>query len=154
MAGLVPAIHVLLRMNRKTWMPGTRPGMTERLNVEPVKPLRGAEEQIVPLRGARALRQNLAGVPEHRIAVRALVDGEVALEHPTRRPERRDAGLDIGPPRAGEHLRRRRIRVLLEAEAADTHAEPAELHINVRPLRQRFNRLLPARKDILVLIGI
>jgi hypothetical protein len=28
MAGLVPAIHVLLGVIRKTWMPGTRPGMT------------------------------------------------------------------------------------------------------------------------------
>jgi hypothetical protein len=28
MAGLVPAIHVLLCARRKTWMPGTRPGMT------------------------------------------------------------------------------------------------------------------------------
>jgi len=26
MAGLVPAIHVL--MSRRTWMPGTRPGVT------------------------------------------------------------------------------------------------------------------------------
>src|ERR1043165_4691840 len=31
MAGLVPAIHALLaaRSQRKTWMPGTSPGMTE-----------------------------------------------------------------------------------------------------------------------------
>jgi hypothetical protein len=29
MAGLVPAIHVFCRIKRsKTWMPGTRPGMT------------------------------------------------------------------------------------------------------------------------------
>jgi hypothetical protein len=28
MAGLVPAIHVLLATKAKTWMPGTRPGMT------------------------------------------------------------------------------------------------------------------------------
>jgi hypothetical protein len=29
MAGLVPAIHVFLAiLRRKTWMPGTRPGMT------------------------------------------------------------------------------------------------------------------------------
>jgi hypothetical protein len=28
MAGLVPAIHVFVRNGRKTWMPGTRPGMT------------------------------------------------------------------------------------------------------------------------------
>jgi hypothetical protein len=32
MAGLVPAIHALLAIQRKrkTWMPGTRPGMTRR----------------------------------------------------------------------------------------------------------------------------
>src|SRR5262249_31278670 len=30
MAGLVPAIHVLLVDAVKTWMPGTRPGMTPR----------------------------------------------------------------------------------------------------------------------------
>jgi len=29
MAGLVPAIHVVLAVpKKKTWMPGTRPGMT------------------------------------------------------------------------------------------------------------------------------
>jgi hypothetical protein len=28
MAGLVPAIHVFYLACRKTWMPGTRPGMT------------------------------------------------------------------------------------------------------------------------------
>ncbi len=28
MAGLVPAIHVFLVESGKTWMPGTRPGMT------------------------------------------------------------------------------------------------------------------------------
>jgi hypothetical protein len=32
MAGLVPAIHVLGRLQRRrTWMPGTRPGMTVEL---------------------------------------------------------------------------------------------------------------------------
>jgi hypothetical protein len=28
MAGLDPAIHVLILLGFKTWMPGTRPGMT------------------------------------------------------------------------------------------------------------------------------
>ena len=28
MAGLVPAIHVFDASERKTWMPGARPGMT------------------------------------------------------------------------------------------------------------------------------
>jgi hypothetical protein len=32
MAGLVPAIHVLLQQ-KKTWMPGTRPGMTTIIDV-------------------------------------------------------------------------------------------------------------------------
>jgi hypothetical protein len=30
MAGLVPAIHVFLFATAKTWMPGTRPGMTKK----------------------------------------------------------------------------------------------------------------------------
>jgi hypothetical protein len=34
MAGLVPAIHVLLAAP-KAWMPGTRPGMTSCLDHEP-----------------------------------------------------------------------------------------------------------------------
>jgi hypothetical protein len=29
MAGLVPAIHAFVLQERKTWMPGTRPGMTD-----------------------------------------------------------------------------------------------------------------------------
>jgi hypothetical protein len=32
MAGLVAAIHVFLQAERKTWMPGTRPGMTSLWN--------------------------------------------------------------------------------------------------------------------------
>jgi hypothetical protein len=31
MAGLVPAIHVLDAEESKTWMPGTSPGMTEKV---------------------------------------------------------------------------------------------------------------------------
>jgi hypothetical protein len=36
MAGLVPAIHVLLSVasHQKSWMPGTRPGMTDEKLVE------------------------------------------------------------------------------------------------------------------------
>ena len=33
MAGLVPAIHVL-RRDEKTWMPGTRPGLTQEAGCE------------------------------------------------------------------------------------------------------------------------
>jgi len=31
MAGLVPAIHVFASHKEKTWMPGTRPGMTSKV---------------------------------------------------------------------------------------------------------------------------
>jgi hypothetical protein len=31
MAGLVPAIHVFNSTREKTWMPGTRPGMTVKM---------------------------------------------------------------------------------------------------------------------------
>jgi hypothetical protein len=34
MAGLDPAIHVFLRAESKTWMPGTRPGMTSEVSRE------------------------------------------------------------------------------------------------------------------------
>jgi hypothetical protein len=33
MAGLVPAIHIFLGLSSKTWMPGTRPGMTTKLRL-------------------------------------------------------------------------------------------------------------------------
>jgi len=38
MAGLVPAIHVLVALYRKTWMPGTSPGMTSEIEVPPAQP--------------------------------------------------------------------------------------------------------------------
>ena len=37
MAGLVPAIHVFAHLNKeKTWMPGTRPGMTNSVVWQPL----------------------------------------------------------------------------------------------------------------------
>src|SRR5436305_5503268 len=154
---LVPG-HPRLRSyrNRKTWMPGTRPGMTKLPTnpVEPIETLRGAEKQIVLLSCARAFRQNLAGVPEHRIAVRTLVDREVALEHAARRAERRDARFDVRLPGIGERLRGRGVGELLEAEAADAHAEPAKFHGNVRAFCEGFDRLLPARENFLVPVGV
>ena len=37
MAGLVPAIHVFELALSKTWMPGTRPGMTATVFIETKK---------------------------------------------------------------------------------------------------------------------
>jgi hypothetical protein len=50
MAGLVPAIHVFLSNGaKKTWMPGTRPGMTK-TNREPLSayfPARGGGRSFI-----------------------------------------------------------------------------------------------------------
>src|SRR5947209_243863 len=66
--------------------------------VEPIDALRSTREQIGLLGGTRALGEQLARIPEHRIAVRALVDRKVAFEHAARGAERRDASFDIGLP--------------------------------------------------------
>src|SRR5690242_16910489 len=49
MAGLVPAIHASPRAQRKTWMPGSRPGMTTSNVASPIVILdRAARDQPVP----------------------------------------------------------------------------------------------------------
>src|SRR5262249_44824909 len=113
-----------------------------------------ASEQVGFLRVACALGEKLAGVPEHRIAVRALVDGKVALEHASRRPECIDAGLDVGTPRGSQRLRRWRLGLLVEAEAAHAHAEAAKFDVNIRASGERLDRCGPAGKYLLVLAGI
>src|SRR5262249_6812962 len=59
MAGLVPAIHAL-PVARKTWMPGTRPGMTE----EPIQ--RNRKNAL------RARAADANGCTEHRSARRGI----------------------------------------------------------------------------------
>src|ERR1700736_2586301 len=89
--------------------------------VEP--PCRVAEQQRL-LVGRGTGGEPLEGVPVGRVAAGNLVDRKVALEHAARRPERRDAGLDVGPPRVGELLRRGRALAVVEREAVDAHADP------------------------------
>ena len=72
--------------------------------VEAVEPRCRGTKEIAFLGLSGAFRQKLAGIPEHRIAVGAFVDGEVALEHASRRGEGIDAGLDIGAPGVGQRL--------------------------------------------------
>src|ERR1700761_6440650 len=57
MAGLVPAIHVYRSAKRKTWMPGTSPGMTNseiRQNLTTAS-FGSAAANALPLRAAPAL---------------------------------------------------------------------------------------------------
>src|SRR5262249_55428948 len=114
----------------------------------------GATEQVGFLGVARAPGQELAGVPEHPIALGAPCDGKVALEHASRRPERIDAGLDVGTPRGCQRLRGWGLGLLVEAEAAHAHAEAAEFDANIRTGRERLDRCGTARKHLLVLAGI
>src|SRR5262249_49576981 len=95
---------------------------------------------------AGAAGQNLARVPVRRIAVSALVDREVALEHAALGAEAFDAGLEIRPPGICQCLGGERVLVLVEIETADAHAEPPELHVCVRTTRERPDRDRPARE--------
>src|SRR5439155_15945047 len=122
--------------------------------VEAVEPHCGTGKEVGLLGIACALRQQLAGVPEHRIAVGALVDGKVALEHASRGGERIDAGLDIRTPRICQHLRRWGLGLLVEAEATQAHTEATEFDVDVRTGGERLDRRGPDRKDLLVLAGI
>src|SRR5262245_39666815 len=123
-------------------------------HVEAVEFRCSATEQVGFLGVICALGEKLAGVPEHRIAVGALVDGKVALEHASRRPECSNAGLDVGTPRGGQRLRRWGLGLLVEAESAHAHAEATEIDVNIRASRERLDRCGPAGKYLLVLAGV
>src|SRR6267143_716278 len=93
MAGLVPAIHVLLRRaSEKTWMPGTRPGMTAarwRAIASPLNRLRHPAENTADQAGApfawRLCRLVLGDAAPVKIIqeldVVGLGDGETLLTH-------------------------------------------------------------------------
>src|SRR6185437_11737634 len=91
---------------------------------------------------------------QRAVAAARLVYREVALEHRPFDPERRDAGLDIGPPQFGEPLRGRRQLLRLHVEPEHPHAEPAELYINVRAGAERADMPAPFGEDLVALPSI
>src|SRR5258708_11340992 len=93
---------------------------------EPIKADGSSGEEIGRFHPARASREQLAGVPVHRVAEALLVRREVAFKHATPRPEGFDAGLDIGADRIRHHLRRWRLVQLFQSETADGLAKSAE----------------------------
>src|SRR5437899_9510675 len=114
--------------------------------VEPIEPRRGAAEQIRFLGRTCRTRQNLAGTPERRVAIGALVDGEVALEHAAPGAESFDAGLEIRPPGMRQGFGGKRPWLLVKIEPADPHPEPAELHADVLTTGERPDGGGPARE--------
>src|SRR5262249_53535983 len=61
---------------------------------------------------------------------------------------------DVGAPRVGKVLGGRRALAVMELEAVDAHAEPAELHADVGAARQLDDVALPAGKDLVALAGV
>src|SRR5258708_21215833 len=116
-------------------------------DAQPIDPRRGAVEQAGLFVCTRALGQSLAGVPEHAVAVRSLVDREIAFEHGAVGAEGRDAGLDIGPPRRGKLLRARRQLAFVQVEAEHPHAKAAQLHLHVGAGREPPDTRAPVAED-------
>src|SRR5690349_5897636 len=98
---------------------------------EPINARGSPTEQTGAVTFACVACQELERVPRRPVAVRALVDRKIALEHASLRPERLDTGFDVRPPCRGESVRRRWHFPPLEAETVDTHAQAAELDANI-----------------------
>src|SRR5262249_55035838 len=124
MAGLVPAIHVLLAElpSGKTWMPATSAGMTEQ-NCHPVQIESTLDVQLVPPFARRAIEARAECFVEIRQVVEAPAVADVGNVQPPliRVAQRLGAGLEP----LGEHPVAERLADLLEAQMqrADRHAE-------------------------------
>src|ERR1700722_13010954 len=149
MAGLVPAIHVLLseRAARKTWMPGTRPGMTPRCSASGTC----AEPTLVRRRERR--RQRLRILDHRKRIVRVLdhlapVFGRKSLMRFHAEGARTDRRI---PGQADQRLRDRvRLGAVRLGDAGD---EPVDrLVADDRPARRilRVAELLEVRDEGLV----
>src|SRR5215510_6516830 len=109
-------------------------------SVQPVASRRGAREQIGFLAAARALRHQLAGIPEDGITVGDFVDREVTLKHAARRPEGRDTGFNVRAESLGHLFRRWRFCVPIEAQGSVALTESAELDEHVGPGSEGLDR--------------
>src|SRR5262249_10799925 len=122
--------------------------------VESIEPGGRASEELSLLVGARPFRQQFAGVPEHGIAVGALVDREVALKHAARSAESLDTGRNVGTPSGRQRLGGRWVWLLMKAEPTHAHAKAPDLHVDVRASGKCLYRGGPAGKHLLVPPGI
>src|SRR5437879_3182355 len=104
--------------------------VVSRSDAETVEPRCRPVEQVGLLGSARPVRQPLAGVPEHAVAVGDLVDAEVAFEHRPAWPEGRDAGLSIRSSERRELFRAGRQLAYMHVETEHPHTEAAQLHVH------------------------
>src|SRR5262249_46328165 len=109
-------------------------------SVQPVEARRGTGEQIGFLAAARALRHQLAGIPEDGITVGDFVDREVTLKHAARRSKGRDTGFNVGAESRGHLFGRWRFGVRIEAQGRVALTESAELDEHVWPGSEGLDR--------------
>ena len=98
--------------------------------------------------------ETLKRVPQDLVAARALIDGEIALEHRAFWPERGNAGLNIGAPRLFQILRGRRLRVVKEIEADHLHAEAAEFDVRIGKTRDLLDQAAPLLECLVALARV
>src|ERR1700674_560942 len=149
-----PLISTRSRVGRRKRCRASSCAASSERQFEPVEPRRGAAEQIRLLGRTCRPGQYLAGVPECRVAIGALVDRKIALEHAAAGGGAFDAGLEIRPPGVRQGCGRERPRMPVKIEAADPHPEPAELHADVRAAGERPDGGGPAREHFLPLLRI
>src|SRR5215472_2266376 len=136
MAGLVPAIHVFLLLPKKTWMPGTSPGMT----ADGGGGLREQFEIPSPL-VLSARRQARVEGPEAALTARPAPSPSTQAPRPERRMAASRDGLRSGrgefgcPPRGRDHrLAWSRIKYLAGTPSMPTKctAIPLSFRLNIR----------------------
>src|SRR5438552_4613697 len=125
--------------------------VTTPADLEPIDARRGVVEELRFLRGREFSRQPLERVPQHRVAARHHVDGEVRLEHAAIGAELLDRELVVGARGVAELLARWRLRPLVPSEPVDLHVDPAELGDDVRAGGELGDRRAPLPEHVLFL---
>ena len=173
MAGLDPAIHVFSRNEKKTWMPGTRPGMTENVarehghelherrlldqdseQCESVGRSSGAEgagrlasrlHGLVERHGAGRFSA-VAGLSAHGLFGRSARLGQVRLRQDARVPLGHFAGTAGGEPRRSLWRAIWRARLAGSARRTPRHAAPPDRDPGRHRARLR-RAAAPSRQD-------
>src|SRR5438270_8192565 len=124
-------------------------GLTRSGHCQPVYAGRGAAvERLLFCRGC-ARCDPFERVPQLGVTAGLLVGREITFEHALVDAERLDTRFDVLTPRPCELLRRWRHVALVEIETERSHADAAELNVDVRALGHFSDVFFPAGEDLL-----
>src|SRR3990167_14380 len=118
---------------------------------DPINARRRVVEELGLLRRRIAARDLLEGVPQHLVAGRDLLDGEVRFEHRPVGAELLDDELEIGSCGLGKLVARWWRRPFVPGEAVDLHEDAAELDRDVGAGGELGDVALPDLADLLAL---